>query len=395
MLRRQLPVYSPITLDAVLAGAASALSSGRARAAREALVAYLSRGFGASDVLLTDSGTSALRLAIAGAASLRPALATALPAYCCYDVATAADGADVPVALYDLDPRTLAPRPESLERALERGVSSVVVAHLYGQPVDVDAVARLAGAAGALVIEDAAQGIGATLRGVPLASFGSVSVLSLGRGKGWTGGSGGALLAHDERGAAIVARARHAMAPGSRGMADVARLGAQLLLGQPSLYGLPASLPFLHLGETIYRPASEPRAASRASVGAAWRTCELLERETELRKANGTRLLAAARASEKVRVVESVDGASPGYLRLPVLRGAARGAIGGRAARLGIAAGYPLALCDLAGFKERVKNRDEDFSGARELAARLATLPTHSRLSQGDIAALEGWLAVG
>ena len=57
------------------------------------------------------------------------------------------------------------------------------------------AIAEIAERHGLAVVEDAAQGLGATWRGRPLGSFGDVSVLSFGRGKGWTGGVGGALLA--------------------------------------------------------------------------------------------------------------------------------------------------------------------------------------------------------
>jgi dTDP-4-amino-4,6-dideoxygalactose transaminase len=394
VFRRQLPVYSPITLEALAAGFVAAVSRSRAAAAREELAWQLHRGFRATDLLFTDSGTSALRLAISAAAGSRAGLATALPAYCCYDVATAADGADVPVVLYDLDPRTLGPRPDSLERALGHGVSSVVVVHLYGQPLDVDVVERMATPVGALVIEDAAQGVGGRLRGVELGSFGSVSVLSLGRGKGWTGGRGGVLLAHDDVGAKIVAGARVAVANGSNGIADVARLAVQLVLGQPPLYGIPASLPFLHLGETIYRSPHLPRVASRAGVGVAARTLRLLEKEHGVRQANGARLVAAARAGSRAAPVAAPEGGEPGFLRLPVVCRAHGGAESRRVSRLGVAAGYPRALCDLEGFRERVKNAGDDFSGARDLAARLVTLPTHSRMSESDLRQLERWLAM-
>lgn len=392
VLRHQLPVHSPISADAIAAGLLAIVSPRRAAAGREHVTRFITERFDAHEVLLTDSGTTALRLAIAGAERSKPGSCTALPAYCCYDVATAADGADVPVVLYDLDPATLAPEMESLGRALDRGVSAVVVAHLYGQPADVEAVQRVAASAGAQVIEDAAQGIGARFGGAELGAAGSVSVLSLGRGKGWTGGTGGVLLAHDDRGAAIVAQAARELAEGPRGIADVARLAAQLVLGQPSLYGLPASLPFLRLGETIYRVPHAPRGASCASLGAASRTRRWIETESDVRRANGARLLAAARASRKVQTVEALHGASAGFLRLPVLRVAEGGTALGRAQRLGILPGYPRALCELPGFRQRVQNREDDFSGARDLAARLVTLPTHSRLSEGDIQALERWL---
>jgi hypothetical protein len=54
--------------------------------------------------------------------------------------------------------------------------------------------------------------------------------------------------------------------------------------------------------------------------------------------------------------------------------------------------GYPRALPDLAGFGGRVSNRDDGFPGARLLADRLITLPTHSLLSEEDLSALEAWI---
>ena len=394
MFRHLPPVHSPISAEAIGVAFLALLSPRRAAQSREQVTQFISDRFDARDVLLTDSGTSALRLAIAGAARSKPGSCTALPAYCCYDVATAADGAEVPVVLYDLDPATLGPRTESLERALGRPVSSVIVAHLYGHPVDVPTCQRLADSAGAILIEDAAQGIGGRLLGRELGTFGSLSVLSLGRGKGWTGGSGGALLAHDERGEAIVAWARGRLGEGGAGAGDVARLAAQALLGHPRLYGLPASLPFLRLGETIYHAPSAPRGPTAASGAAASVAYRLLGEEIAVRRSNGERLLAAARAGGRVRPIATPAGGEPGFLRLPVIRGGDNPAARRSGARLGVAPGYPKALCDLPGFGERVVNRGGDFAGARDLAARLATLPTHSRLSEGDVQQLEGWLTM-
>src|SRR4029434_8607789 len=111
-------------------------------------------------------------------------------AYCCYDLATAADGAGADVLLYDLHPLTLGPDWRSFERTLARGATAAVVAHLYGHPVDLRQAQALADSAGSILIEDAAQGVGARYDGRPLGSFGGMSLLSFGRGKGLTGGGG-------------------------------------------------------------------------------------------------------------------------------------------------------------------------------------------------------------
>jgi dTDP-4-amino-4,6-dideoxygalactose transaminase len=383
-------VWSPLPASALLAGAAGLAGTDR----RAAVAARLRERLGATDLLLTDSGTAALGLAIrAAGGDARPA-PVALPAYCCYDVATAADWAGGPVLLYDLDPATLGPDWDSLRRAVRAGAGSVVIAHLFGLPVDLHEALRLAGPTGTLVIEDAAQSAGGAFEQRPLGAWGDVGVLSFGRGKGTTGGGGGALAANREAGARLVERARPLVAPGLTGAADLVRLAAQWLLARPAIYGLPSALPFLGLGQTVYRAPHAPRGAARLQGAVLERTLPLEPGEAEVRRVHATRLIGAATRSGQWHGPRVPDGAAPSWLRLPVLpAGAARPATVGRARRLGIMPGYPRALADLRGFGGRVGNADWGFPGARTLAERLITLPTHSRLRERDLEALETWLA--
>ena len=53
-------------------------------------------------------------------------------------------------------------------------------------------------------------------------------------------------------------------APG--GFGDLARAASEWLLGRPSVYGLPAAVAGLRLGETIYHRANAPRSLSRAAA---------------------------------------------------------------------------------------------------------------------------------
>ncbi len=193
-VRRQLPVASPIAVGA-LPRAALAAIAGDANTApsRAAVRALLGRKFGAAAVALTDSGTLALVLAIRMV--VPPNGTIALPAYGCPDLLAASVFAGVRLRFYDLDPRTLSPDPDSVRAALARGAEAVVVAHWYGYPADVRAVTALARESGAVVIEDAAQHGEGKLDGAALGTTGPLTVLSFGRGKGTTAGSGGALLA--------------------------------------------------------------------------------------------------------------------------------------------------------------------------------------------------------
>ena len=123
-------------------------------------------------------------------------------------------------------------------------------------------------------------------------------------------------------------------------------------------------------------------------------TCRLDAAEIVARRRNAMRLIEAVSRSDSLAAPTPVDGAVPGYLRFPLLEdgGARRACWLPRARALGIVAGYPRALVDLAGFRMRILNLDGEFPGARSLAGRLATLPTHSRLTESDLLGLESWM---
>ncbi len=383
-MRRQLAAYSPLAPRALLAAAGAALRPGRGGADR--LLALLAARHGAASGILCGSGTQALQLAIsaAHAAAGDASAPVALPAYTCFEVASAAVGADVPIALYDVDPLTLSPDPDSLERVLAAGARVLVAAWTYGYPPAWREVLALAQKHGARVIEDAAQGHGAAWRGRAAGGFGALSILSFGRGKGWTGGRGGALLS---RAAEIEIPAIPA-AGTMEEMANVAVAAAQWMLGRPSLYALPAAVPGLALGETVYHPPRPPSALPRTAAALLRRTRAAAEREADARRRNARALLDAISGIAGVRRVDPVDGAEPGFLRLPVLLDRE---LPSDAARLGIIRGYPTPLASLDAVRPRLAGPERRWPGAEELAARLATLPTHSFLTArdlGDVAAL-------
>lgn len=340
-----------------------------------------------------SSGTVALRLAIEGAVATHARRPIALPAYSCFDVAAAAVGARRASVLYDVDPSTLGPDGSSLRRALEHEPAAVVAAHLYGYPVDMECLARECRDARVMLIEDAAQGAGGSLRGAPLGSFGSLSVLSFGRGKGITAGGGGALLAHDDAGERVVASVEPLIAAASSGTREAVMLCAQWLFGRPSAYWLPAALPFLRLGETVYRDPQRPSAMSAAALGALHSSLQAHGAEASIRRAVAERLLRRARSSDRVRTTVTVSGASPGFLRLPLrsIREPAAN-VARRLGRHGVASGYPAALHRLHAFRPQVINARDDFDGANELADFLLTFPTHGLLGEADLAELEAWL---
>ncbi len=90
--------------------------------------------------------------------------------------------------------------PVALEKAFDMypDVKLIVVAHLYGTPGKVDEIKRIADEHGALIIEDAAESLGASFKEVQTGCFGDYSVISFNGNKIITGSSGGMLLCDDE-----------------------------------------------------------------------------------------------------------------------------------------------------------------------------------------------------
>lgn len=86
--------------------------------------------------------------------------------------------------------------PVALEKAFELypEVKLVVCAELYGFPGRIDLIKEICEKHGALLIEDAAEAMGATLNGRPCGSFGDYSAISYNGNKIITGSSGGCLL---------------------------------------------------------------------------------------------------------------------------------------------------------------------------------------------------------
>lgn len=74
---------------------------------------------------------------------------------------------------------------------------AILVAHIFGLPVDMDPVLALARERGIKVIEDAAEAIGQTYRGAPCGSFGDLSTFSFYPNKHVTTGEGGMVVTDD------------------------------------------------------------------------------------------------------------------------------------------------------------------------------------------------------
>ena len=93
--------------------------------------------------------------------------------------------------------------PSALEKAFEiyPQVKLVVVANLYGTPSKIDKIKEICKKHDACLIEDAAESLGATYKGIQTGNFGDFAAISFNGNKIITGSSGGMLLTNDLRSA--------------------------------------------------------------------------------------------------------------------------------------------------------------------------------------------------
>jgi len=221
-----------------------------------ALEREIGRHFGVRHVFLVSSGTAALTLALKALKSMCHRTGVVIPAYTCFSVPAAVSQAGLRPVLCDIDPETFDFDHDLLARTVDSNTLCVVSTHLFGIPADMDRIMRLCADRGAFVVEDAAQAMGGRRNGKLLGTIAHAGVFSLGRGKNITCGSGGIAVTRSAEIAGAMARVYATLHPPTsfQTLGEFLRVLALSICIRPALYWLPAGMPFLRLGETIFDP---------------------------------------------------------------------------------------------------------------------------------------------
>lgn len=144
-----------------------------------------------------SNGTSALQLALA-ALGIRIGDEVIVPANTFVATVEAIEAVGATPIFIDVNPQTLLMTASAVEAAITPRTAAVIAVHLYGQPVDMDEIGRLASAAGIAVIEDAAQAHGATWNGRRAGGLSAVGCFSFYPGKNLGAfGDAGAIVTND------------------------------------------------------------------------------------------------------------------------------------------------------------------------------------------------------
>lgn len=122
----------------------------------------------------------------------------------------------VPV-LIDVDKETWNMDVSQIEQKITPKTKAILVVHLYGNPANMDAIMDIAKRHNLMVIEDAAEAIGAEWKGKKVGSIGKVGTFSLYANKAICCGEGGLIVTDDDEVDKVV---RHLRNQGRDGITD-------------------------------------------------------------------------------------------------------------------------------------------------------------------------------
>jgi dTDP-4-amino-4,6-dideoxygalactose transaminase len=197
VLKQRWPIIDARDHAAVARVLERGVLSGAAAPEMKALEAEFAESIGAARCLATNSGTSALHIAL-GAAGIGRGDEVIVPALSFVATAQAVLHQGGTPVFADVNPTTFNLDVADAARRVTRRTRAIVPVHLHGLPADMDEVNVLAREHGLVVIEDAAQAHGARYRTRPVGTLGAMAAFSLNSTKNLPAGEGGLFVTGDE-----------------------------------------------------------------------------------------------------------------------------------------------------------------------------------------------------
>lgn len=147
--------------------------------------------------IAVSNGSAALDIAIR-ALNIGPGDEVIMPTFTIISPAQSVITAGAIPILIDSDPLTWNMDVSQIETKITPRTKAILVVHIYGLPVDMDPVIKIAKKHKLKIIEDAAEMHGQTYKGKMCGSFGDISIFSFYPNKHITTGEGGMLLTNDD-----------------------------------------------------------------------------------------------------------------------------------------------------------------------------------------------------
>jgi dTDP-4-amino-4,6-dideoxygalactose transaminase len=153
---------------------------------------------GAKHAVSVANGTVAITLALQ-AAGIEPGDEVIMPSYTFIATATAALLLGAIPVFVDVEEDTLHLNPELVEDAITPRTKGIIAVHIGGAPANMSRLREISDKHGLVLMEDAAQAVGAKWEGRGAGTLGDVATFSMQSSKNINAGEGGVILTNDDR----------------------------------------------------------------------------------------------------------------------------------------------------------------------------------------------------
>ncbi len=154
--------------------------------------------FDVDHAIAVNSWTSGLFASVA-AADLSPGDEVIVPPLTMSATATAVLGNNAIPVFADVEPDTANIDPDAVRECITEKTEAILIVHLFGYPAEMDELVSIADEHDLILIEDAAQAIGATYDGEYVGTIGDIGGFSLNVHKHIQSGEGGIITTDDDK----------------------------------------------------------------------------------------------------------------------------------------------------------------------------------------------------
>lgn len=157
----------------------------------------LSHYCGVAHAIAVNSGTDALTIALS-ILDVPPRSQVITSDFGFFSTVAAIINAGLTPVVVDIDPRTFNLDPSKVESSISDTTKVILPVHLFGMTADLGTLSCIARKYSLILVEDAAQALGARLNGSSVGSVGAIGALSFNWSKNLaTQGNGGAIITND------------------------------------------------------------------------------------------------------------------------------------------------------------------------------------------------------
>ncbi|MCP4267534.1 MAG: aminotransferase DegT [Candidatus Brocadiaceae bacterium] len=304
----------------------------------------LKEHFHAKNVFLVSSGKAAITIilnALFRNADNANKDEVIIPAYTCYSVPASIIKAGLKVKLCDIDKETLDFNYSLLSDAITERTLAIIPCNLFGIPSDIKKMYSIIAGRKIYVIDDAAQAMGISTDGRMAGTRGDIGLFSLDRGKNLTTVEGGIIITDRADIAGEVEKILSTLDGYTKSSQLILLIKAIIisLILRPFLYWIPANIPGLGLGKTLYPTQFLIKYMSNTQAGLAWNWQEKLTKFNIIRKENTKYYYEELYNVQKISCLN--ESSEVTYNRFPVVMNNFEEIQMDKMSRLGISKMYP------------------------------------------------------